>query len=124
MTEASKKQIGGDHYKKLKIQPIEYIHTNRLDWFQGNVVKYVTRHKFKNGEEDINKAIHILELIKEFQYPKESNHDKTKGCLKAKDRYKLNHFPEILENSKGDKSADLSEVMDILADSAKVPQED
>lgn len=61
-------QEGGDHYKALKIQPIQYINENGLDYFQGNVVKYVTRHKNKNGVEDIRKAIHYLQLILELQY--------------------------------------------------------
>lgn len=62
------KQISGTHYKGCKIQPIEYIHANNLDYFQGNVVKYVTRHKDKNKEQDVLKAIHYLELILELQY--------------------------------------------------------
>lgn len=61
-------QEGGSHYKDLKIQPVEYIHANGLDFFQGNVVKYVTRHKAKNGAQDIRKAIHYLNLILELQY--------------------------------------------------------
>ena len=61
-------QEGGNHYKDLKIQPVEYIHANGLDFFQGNVVKYVTRHKAKNGDQDIRKAIHYLNLILELQY--------------------------------------------------------
>lgn len=61
-------QEGGDHYKKLEIQPVEYIHANNLDFFQGNVVKYVTRHKDKKGAEDIRKAIHYLQMILELQY--------------------------------------------------------
>ena len=64
------KQVSGGHYKGCKIQPIEYIHANDLDYFQGNVVKYVTRHKLKNGKADIEKAIHYLELILELQYGK------------------------------------------------------
>ncbi len=62
------KQVSGGHYKGCKIQPVEYIHANGLDYFQGNVVKYVTRHKLKNGKADIEKAIHYLELILELQY--------------------------------------------------------
>lgn len=61
-------QEGGDHYKKLTIQPVEYIQANNLDFFQGNVVKYVTRHKDKKGAEDIRKAIHYLQMILELQY--------------------------------------------------------
>ncbi len=62
------KQVGGNHYKGRKIQPVEYIHANELDFFQGNVIKYVTRHKCKNGRQDIEKAIHYCQMILEFQY--------------------------------------------------------
>lgn len=57
------KQVGGNHYSKLPIEPIDYIVKNGLGYREGNVVKYVTRHKDKNGAEDIKKAIHYLEMI-------------------------------------------------------------
>jgi hypothetical protein len=61
------RQVGGDHYKKFPIQPVEYIRKNGLGWFEGNVVKYVTRHRFKNKRQDIEKAIHMLEcILKEY----------------------------------------------------------
>lgn len=56
------KQVGGTHYKQ-GIQPFEYIRANDLDFFEGNCIKYVTRHRKKNGAEDIKKAIHYLEEI-------------------------------------------------------------
>ena len=65
---AWKKQEGGSHYKNLKIQPMQYALENKLDYAQANVVKYVTRHKEKNGKEDLLKAIHNLELMIEFYY--------------------------------------------------------
>ena len=65
------KQHGGSHYKNKGIQPVEYAAANNLDFFQGSVVKYVTRHKEKNGAEDIRKAIHFLEFILELQYKEE-----------------------------------------------------
>lgn len=61
-------QQGGGHYKDLKIQPVEYIHANNIPYLDGNVIKYVTRHRSKNGAEDIKKAIHYLELILEMEY--------------------------------------------------------
>ena len=64
-------QEGGDHYRKLKIQPIEFIHANELDFLQGNVVKYITRHKNKNGAADVRKALHYCQLILELQYKEE-----------------------------------------------------
>lgn len=65
---ATERQVGGDHYKSLKIQPIEYIDANNLPYLEGNVIKYVTRHASKNGVQDIDKAIHYLELIKQMRY--------------------------------------------------------
>lgn len=65
---ALEKQVAGNHYKQCKIQPVEYIHENSLDYFQGNVTKYITRHKNKNGADDVRKAIHYCELILKLQY--------------------------------------------------------
>lgn len=62
-------QIGGNHYKKYKIQPAEYIHANSLDWFQGNIVKYITRFRDKNGREDLEKIIHYVQMLIELEYP-------------------------------------------------------
>lgn len=67
-TSALDKQVSGNHYKDKGIQPIVYIHANNLGFCEGNVVKYVTRHKEKNGAADIRKAIHYLELLLELQY--------------------------------------------------------
>lgn len=59
-------QVGGDHYKKMPIQPLEFIAKNNLDFFQGNVIKYVLRYKDKNGVEDLRKAIHFIEMMIEM----------------------------------------------------------
>ena len=56
------RQIGGSHYKKMKIQPYEFISKNNLSFFQGNVVKYVCRYQRKGGAEDIKKIIHYCQL--------------------------------------------------------------
>lgn len=65
------KQVSGNHYKDKGIQPIVYIHANNLGFCEGNVIKYVTRHKEKNGAADIKKAIHYLELLLELEYKNE-----------------------------------------------------
>lgn len=62
-------QVGGAHYK-LPIQPIEYIHRNGLGFCEGNVIKYVTRHRAKNGKEDLLKARHYIDLLIELEYDK------------------------------------------------------
>jgi hypothetical protein len=60
-------QVGGDHYKKLKIQPIEYIHANEIGYMEGNVIKYVSRWKEKNGIKDLEKAKHYIDLLIELE---------------------------------------------------------
>jgi len=60
-------QVGGDHYKKLKIQPIEYIHANQIGYMEGNVIKYVSRWKEKNGIKDLEKAKHYIDLLIELE---------------------------------------------------------
>jgi hypothetical protein len=66
------KQVGGNHYKKFKIQPYTFTRTNDLNFFQGNVIKYVCRYKDKNGIEDLKKIIHYCELeIEQMKKDKE-----------------------------------------------------
>lgn len=60
------RQVGGDHYKKMPIQPLEFIAKNNLDFFQGCVIKYILRYKDKNGVEDLRKAIHFIEMMIEM----------------------------------------------------------
>lgn len=60
------KQTGGDHYKKLAIQPTAYIQKNKLGWCEGNIVKYITRWRDKGGIQDIDKVIHYAELLKQI----------------------------------------------------------
>lgn len=56
-------QVAGDHYKKLKIQPIEFIHANGIPFAEGSVIKYVTRWRDKGGIKDLEKARHFLDLL-------------------------------------------------------------
>jgi hypothetical protein len=60
------KQVGGKHYKDFKIQPIEFITANKLSFIQASIIKYICRYDKKNGKEDIDKAIHYCELLKEL----------------------------------------------------------
>jgi hypothetical protein len=56
-------QEGGSHYKQGTIQPVEYIHANDLNFFEGNAIKYVTRNRRKKSAvEDLKKAIHYIQL--------------------------------------------------------------
>ena len=67
----TEKQIGDTHYKTT-IQPVQYIHANGLNFFEGNVVKYITRHRNKGGRADLEKAIHYIEMLIQFEYPETS----------------------------------------------------
>ena len=60
-------QVAGDHYKKLKIQPVEYIHANGIGYFEGNVIKYITRWRDKGGPADLKKARHYIDLLLELE---------------------------------------------------------
>ena len=62
------KQIGGSHYKKMKIQPSKFVIENELLFPEGNVIKYICRHRYKNGKEDLEKAVHFIEMIIERDY--------------------------------------------------------
>mgnify|MGYP003635027783 FL=1 len=61
-------QVGGDHYKKMVIQPAEFINKNKLLFAEGNAIKYICRHSSKGGIQDVDKAIHYLEMVKERDY--------------------------------------------------------
>ena len=60
-------QIGGGHYKGMKIQPVEYIHANNIPFIEGAVIKYVSRWRTKGGIEDVKKARHFLDLLIELE---------------------------------------------------------
>ena len=69
--QATLKQVGGNHYKDCKIQPIEYITANNLTYAEGNIIKYVTRSRRKGGKNDLLKAKHYIEIILEMEYKDE-----------------------------------------------------
>ncbi|CUU67728.1 Protein of unknwon function (DUF3310) [Campylobacter hyointestinalis subsp. hyointestinalis] len=60
---ASSYQIGGNHYQKMAIQPIDFIIKNNLNFPEGNVIKYLCRYKLKGGVEDLKKARHYLDFL-------------------------------------------------------------
>jgi hypothetical protein len=62
------KQVGGNHYMYFAIQPAEFINENKLLFAEGNAIKYICRHSEKGGIQDIDKAIHYLEMVKERDY--------------------------------------------------------
>ena len=74
---AFKKQIGGTHYLKYKIQPSKFVTENRLLYPEGSVIKYVIRHQDKGGKEDLEKAKHMIDMIIERDYEEEKEKQET-----------------------------------------------
>ena len=68
MSDVYKKQVGGSHYQSMVIQPSEFINKNNLPFAEGNAIKYICRHSAKGKRQDIEKAIHYLEMILERYY--------------------------------------------------------
>ena len=68
MSDPHDKQIGGTHYKEMAIQPSDYIVKNGIGWYEGNAIKYLTRHKAKGQRADLEKAIHYIELAIQHHY--------------------------------------------------------
>lgn len=64
---ANDTQIAGQHYKDKEVQPWDYIAANNLGYFEGNIVKYVTRWRDKGGVNDLRKARHYLDKLIELQ---------------------------------------------------------
>jgi hypothetical protein len=66
---ALESQVGGNHYKHFRIQPIEFIQKNNLNFCEGAIIKYACRHKAKGGKEDLLKIKHFVDLLIEMEYP-------------------------------------------------------
>ena len=74
---AYKKQVGGKHYLRYKIQPSEFVVENRLLYPEGCVIKYILRHQDKGGKEDLEKAKHFIDMIIERDYGDEKEKQET-----------------------------------------------
>ena len=72
------KQIGGDHYRKMAIQPSEFANRNNLPFAEGNAIKYICRHSLKGGKQDLLKSKHYIDMIIERDYPTLVLKNKTK----------------------------------------------
>ena len=81
--------IGGDHYVKLGIEPWQIIDTNKMDFYEGSVLKYLMRHKRKAGAQDLLKAIDVLqkmvrdydEIYTDVQQPEERDNDRCASSI-------------------------------------------
>ena len=83
---AYKKQIGGSHYSKFKVQPSNFINDNKLLFAEGNAIKYICRHTHKGGKQDLLKAKHYIDMIieRDYEEKKEKTETWTEGYKKWK----------------------------------------
>jgi len=81
-----KKQIGGNHYIKYKIQPSQFVVENKLLYPEGSVIKYILRHQDKGGKEDLEKAKHFIDMIIERDY--EEKKEKTETWIEGYKKWK------------------------------------
>lgn len=70
-------QVGGTHYERLKIQPVKLFVEFKLNWFQGEAIKYPSRFPYKGGLKDLQKAVHIMDMASVYLEPN-PNIDKLK----------------------------------------------
>jgi hypothetical protein len=71
MSAVRSRQVGGSHYTDMAIQPAEYIMANDIPWAEGTAIKYISRWRKKGGIEDLEKAIHILQMLVEHETVKD-----------------------------------------------------
>ena len=76
MNDPYEKQVGGNHYQTMKIQPAEFINKNKMLFAEGNAIKYICRHINKGGEQDLQKAKHYIDMIIERDYGDEAEKSK------------------------------------------------
>ena len=85
---AYKKQIGGKHYIKYKIQPSQFVVENNLLYPEGCVIKYIIRHQDKGKKQDLEKAKHMIDMIIERDY--ETEEEKQETWLEGYKKWKAN----------------------------------
>ena len=76
MNDPYEKQVGGNLYQTMKIQPAEFINKNQMKFAEGNAIKYICRHINKGGEQDLQKAKHYIDMIIERDYGDEAEKSK------------------------------------------------
>jgi hypothetical protein len=98
------KQIGGSHYRDMAIQPSEFINKNKLQFAEGNAIKYICRHASKGEAQDLEKAKHYIDMIIERDYgPKETwveGYNKWKKQGVISDKVKLGELKKLLKKER------------------------
>lgn len=94
-------QVGGNHYKQFKIQPIEFITKNNIGFIEGNVIKYICRHQFKNGVQDVEKVKHYCDLLLDLSYKREvSEFEKAVNAPATQEELSASALADLVTNHK------------------------
>ena len=86
-----KRQVGGNHYAKYKMQPSKFVTENKLLYPEGCVIKYIVRHQDKGGKEDLEKAKHMIDMIIERDY--ETEKEKKESWVEGYRKWKRERCP-------------------------------
>lgn len=93
-------QVGGGHYKDMKIQPVEFCQAYKLPYCESTAIKYLCRHRNKNGRQDLEKARHFIDLLLDLEYPIDSDHSETENKLEpAQSDHSFNEWPPEIPNN-------------------------
>lgn len=90
------KQVGGQHYKS-SYQPIQLICKMRMNFIQGNILKYPSRFIDKNGQEDLHKAIHYAQLGAELTPKNVAEFNRVEAIRYVKENALPDDFVEFIE---------------------------
>ena len=85
MNDPYETQVGGSHYKDMKIQPSEFINKNKLQFAEGNAIKYICRHGSKGQKQDLEKAKHYIDMIIDRDYGDDAEKSKVFAGVSIKD---------------------------------------
>jgi hypothetical protein len=113
-------QVGGDHYKKMKIQPSEFINKNEMQFAEGNAIKYICRHSSKGRLQDLEKAKHYIDMIIERDYADEAKNSSVDSGVNIT----YEGLSVTLPESYPDAMDDLSEGFGTLSEDVKVSYAD
>ena len=113
-------QVGGDHYKKMKIQPSEFINKNEMQFAEGNAIKYICRHGSKGRLQDLEKAKHYIDMIIERDYADEAKNSSVDSGVNIT----YEGLSVTLPESDPDAMDDLSEGFGTLWEDVKVSYAD
>ena len=86
-----KRQVGGNHYSKYKLQPSKFVTENKLLYPEGCVIKYIVRHQDKGGKQDLEKAKHMIDMIIERDY--EEKKEKEESWVEGYRKWKRERCP-------------------------------